>query len=915
MKDSNKIISFIIKNKYPIVLFVITLITHWIWYFKFGIMTHGDWRFWYGENLQEFFSPNFIWTNLLSHNLGQVVSMITIYPAYAMYGFLAKIGFSYALAERIVFFFPASLISVFSSFFLIKKILKSEKAAFIGALLYSFNTYFLKIQNSHLTIGVAYALAPFVLLAFINLLEKKKLKTAIIFSLLFSLMGYYEMRIVYVLSCVLFLYFIFHLFSQKISKKDFIIYSKLLLLSLIIIFLLNSFWTLPLLNIPTDVYSSAAERGLFGNNFLDINYALTLFYPFWHKGEIIPFVNQEIPSLMWFLPIFAFSSLLFWKKNKNVLFFSFISLLGILLTKQVSPPFSGLYPWLYNNFPGFDLFREASKFFILIAFGYSVLLAFIFLTIFNLFKRKYLANIFFLLATVLLLLNSTALITGKINYLFLGRDVPEEYCKYKDFIRSQKDYFRTLWVPGLGRFGYYDSFHPVATVEMLRYTFQLYGTEYLTSLKYFFDDHFINKLSIKYVVLPYDSLEEGYYLHSPSKMELEKFLKNYDWLKRLNVGNDKIIVYENENYWPHIYSDSGLNYYQTNASEFGDFAQNQNLYLNSDLEKNDYLLDKLDNIIVPIEADPDKIAEMKLAVDKTTDAKEQKKLQGNLDLYAKNLFFKDFKLQIPVKANYKIYFKKDSTLANNANVGVKIGNRSFLKDVQEADKQGRSYFNQLELDEGEHSFKLYIDNVAVDAINSGDIVLSAENLAEPIKTPQLEYKQINPTKYIVNVHGASESFPLIFSESFHPGWKIYPVKSPTGRGLPLAEFNGVNIVQGDKFVSENNQGTIQNENLNGGKFYDLLFRKPVLDDKHLLINGFANAWWVDIEELEKKGIIKRKVDGIYDFSVIIEFEPQKYFYIGLLISGLTFLGCLGYLLYIFLPRVYNRSDNKKLISK
>ena len=169
-------------------------------------------------------------------------------------------------------------------------------------------------------------------------------------------------------------------------------------------------------------------------------------------------------------------------------------------------------------------------------------------------------------------------------------------------------------------------------------------------------------------------------------------------------------------------------------------------------------------------------------------------------------------------------------------------------------------------------------------MNSGDIVLSAENLAKPIETPQLEYKQINPTKYIVNVHGAKESFPLIFSESFHHGWKIYVEPALASQGL-------------GQFISDNNQGTIQNENLNGGNFYDLLFRQPVLDDGHFQVNGFANAWWVDLAELKKQEKIKVNADGSYDFSISMEFEPQKYFYVGLVISGTTLVGCVGYLIY------------------
>jgi len=62
------------------------------------------------------------------------------------------------------------------------------------------------------------------------------------------------------------------------------------------------------------------------------------------------------------------------RKNKDVVFFGVVALIGILLSKQVDDPFPGLYPWLFKNVPGFNAFREASKFYFLIALGYSVLI-------------------------------------------------------------------------------------------------------------------------------------------------------------------------------------------------------------------------------------------------------------------------------------------------------------------------------------------------------------------------------------------------------------------------------------------------------------------------------------------------------------------------------------------------------------
>ena len=53
---------------------------------------------------------------------------------------------------------------------------------------------------------------------------------------------------------------------------------------------------------------------------------------------------------------------MFNKKNHLLIFFNIIAFIGIFLTKMDHPPFTHLYEWLYLNMPGFDFFRESSKF-------------------------------------------------------------------------------------------------------------------------------------------------------------------------------------------------------------------------------------------------------------------------------------------------------------------------------------------------------------------------------------------------------------------------------------------------------------------------------------------------------------------------------------------------------------------------
>ncbi|MFA5961757.1 MAG: hypothetical protein WC848_03700 [Parcubacteria group bacterium] len=222
-----------------------------------------------------------------------------------------------------------------------------------------------------------------------------------------------------------------------------------------------------------------------------------------------------------------------------------------------------------------------------------------------------------------------------------------------------------------------------------------------------------------------------------------------------------------------------------------------------------------------------------------------------------------------------------------------------------------------------------------------------------VMMPTLEFKKINPTKYRVRVHGASGVFPLVFSESFNEGWKGY-LASPGQRldsrlrgndtlgNYKILDGNGddqANVdemqsyidqgyvttlgdmrekaiehkkwVDGEEqtdyvekynidFVSKNFQGTIQNDNLPDGNIFETWFRRPIENNaNHLTANGYANSWVIDTNQICDNGNVKciKNADGSYDFEMVVEFWPQRLFYVGLAISLSTLLGCIVYLGY------------------
>jgi hypothetical protein len=247
-------------------------------------------------------------------------------------------------------------------------------------------------------------------------------------------------------------------------------------------------------------------------------------------------------------------------------------------------------------------------------------------------------------------------------------------------------------------------------------------------------------------------------------------------------------------------------------------------------------------------------------------------------------------------------------------------------------------------------------------ISSAPIFNPKELTTESVSnTPVIEFKKINPTKYRVIIHHAISDFPLVFSESFNDGWKDYLVDyKPAPVNFKAADYKildgnaddqaSATEVQGfmsrgdisslgdgkDKniahtkwadnkeafdynesykidFISKNFQDTIQNDNLADGHFYETWFKTPVDGNlNHQMVNGYANSWDIDPQAicLNNPKCVKN-ADGSYDLELVIEFWPQRLFYIGLFISGTTLVGCLGYLGWDFVKRKKKALENKK----
>ncbi|MBA7494999.1 hypothetical protein ES702_05578 [subsurface metagenome] len=143
------------------------------------------------------------------------------------------------------------------------------------------------------------------------------------------------------------------------------------------------------------------------------------------------------------------------------------------------------------------------------------------------------------------------------------------------------------------------------------------------------------------------------------------------------------------------------------------------------------------------------------------------------------------------------------------------------------------------------------------------------------KELQIEFQKINSARYRVQVK-ARKSFWLIFRESFHPGWKAYM------RHSSRVKSQGINFEWSAVLSGLQNWG------------------KKIGIKEHYSVNGYANAWWVPVGESEGK--TKEQESSLSEFEIIIEYTPQRWFEIRMVVSLIVLVGGVGYLVFRFRQR-------------
>lgn len=575
---------FFKKNFYFIFVFLLFVLIFRNWFYL-NVISSGDFSFISASRLQDVSLMPYAWGwNLAVGGLGAFVSPFSwLHYAEAIPLFFAKsFSLNWSLVERIFYFYPLLITLIVIPSFVFKKFFPKSKFAFFSTLIFSLNTYILMlIGGGQIFISLSYAIAPLVFYLFFVSFNQKKLSLSFLTGLALSLQVMLDLRIAYV---TIFAFLLYLLFNIDFSKKFLLRIVYCLGVPFLITFLLNSYWIIPTLVLRTNplydlgqIYTSFGAVKFF--SFATLENTISLLHPNWPENLFgkVSFMRPEFLII----PILAYSSLFFIKNEerkikKYIVFFAILGLLGAFLAKGANDPFGFIYIWMFDHIPGFIMFRDPTKWYLLIAISYSILIPFTIgkiyeylgnlkrFSVFSLFNNinprlKILnpKNIFLFAVIIYLLFLINPALFGKLSGAFKSTVIPSDYIKLEKYLSSDKNFYRVLWFPVVQRFGYYSNLHPAMPA---REFFKEADDKLLVEkFKQKETQRTLTNSSVKYIIIPYDSqgeifLKDRKYNNNLYLFTLEQ-LKPTPWLKNVRqIG--KIYIFEIENYKDHFWTDS-----------------------------------------------------------------------------------------------------------------------------------------------------------------------------------------------------------------------------------------------------------------------------------------------------------------------------------------------------------------------
>ena len=891
-------------NNLRIILVVFLLIFLSIFLFFPNRISGGD--IFFPPNLQDL-GTGWTWSWLYQQNLGffgiTYHNAGLFYFLYALFAFLPQ-----SLLEKIllVLIFFTAFISMYYLFNQISTIPKS--VAILASLLYTINPFSI-ILLPQFTILIAYALLPLYLAVTIKLSDLfNKRNIALLFLVnFFSILCFSNPPAYLILWLAPMFYLVYRFLLNPTFEKI-----KIACVVLISIIIVNFTWIFQyfiyLTYAETSFISSGSTLQAFSLN-ANIGNIFNLlgawsfdkqafgcdYYPYF--GWYYSGVGILIATLLVMFVIVGICNKNNFK-NRDYVFFVGIFFISIFLAKGPNPPAGAIFTWFFDHISIFQIFREPwTKFMPLVVLSYAILFGYgitfisdnlkkIESSIINKKPVKRLGSIFFWIIFILIVVYSWPFFTGSAipgdrgNFPGLAIEIPQYWNSASGYINLLPKDGRVLLLPE----------NPFYQMHYFWWGDGYYGTD---PTPYFIFKSIINSepgggyvkpiystTSIKNFYSNY--LKGNYPLWKPLSLMNTKYIlhrKDLDWTQIgtvTTVEEPKIVTnrLNNESYihpiasfgtfettkivtdqwflnkivpdYPYLLNESVLDLYEISDDHFLPHIYSVNMYV---------FTGNMENTFNFIGSDAFTPGE---SIIFTNDTLTNQELTGLSKIPA-------FRQQVP-----------------NQSIDLSVNN-AVWKNTDQISLRTQNSVSYYAILCKTPNCNTLATSPSLDMMHFNATTSMSVNEYHPV----ISFQKVNPTKYEVCIN-ATQPFFLVFSESYHPQWKAYVEKNPVTMNEIIANYSSVNV-----------QEARQEMQFTPGDISYLL-AEPLPEDHHFLVNGYANAWYIDPAQLPKDS------DG--NINITLYFWPQSLFYLGLIISGTTLLCCIGYLVYDWRKRKNENND-------
>lgn len=481
-------------------------------WFGAGVLSIGDWPYLFPKAVQELV-PFSTWDTLFNNGMGQSALPKIWFDSYALSMVKLASVLSWPLFERAVWFVPYVLVSFTGAFFLSKKFGLSKNFSLLSGVIYSLNSYILLIvSGGQAGVFAAYAFLPITFYFFYGLISQFSLKRSIIFAIILSIQLILDLRVGYMFLIAYAILGVLYLIS---SRKNII--KKIAYLFVVpggIVFLFHFYWILPIIlmgrnpasELP-DIYTSSASLDFF--SFAKFEDGLGLLHPNWPENIFgkVAFFRPEFLII----PFLAFASLLFVGKEErprrvSLLSVAFLGLVGVFLSKGTNDPFGQLYSIAFNTIPGFVMFRDPTKWYMLTAISFCIIIPYSLEQISKSITVKFKIKDAGVIVCLVFLFFWSFVIRDSFNGVIKGtlrpREISQHYQNLAKLIESDGKFSRTMWIPVYPTFAYVSNTHPaIPAVEFFQATSE---ATLLQKLKNPETKKLLQEVSVKYVIVPED---------------------------------------------------------------------------------------------------------------------------------------------------------------------------------------------------------------------------------------------------------------------------------------------------------------------------------------------------------------------------------------------------------------------------